>query len=418
LILLVLACIILNASGLRIEGTLYGDQIMPQFAQGGGNYSIYFLFDSSIDPNNMTFELHTSRLGWIGFGVNVNPGTMVGSDTSIGWVFDNNGTIYFNDHYNGARCTCVPGDPSGGVCPDYLIGGTQNSFLIDAFQDSTGTTVRFVRRIAAIDPVIDTPIVLFPGYLNNVVTAHAYYDVLNQHIPDAGAYPTILLDMNPFKLDFTTFAGNGTGGGVQSGGDNDSKDKIKAHGAMMFVGWMVIIPIGIFFAAFGKRLGMLWFRIHVFVQSLGIVIISCAFITIIERQAQFIAASRPSTHFRVVHGRFGLGIFIICIIQPFLGALADALFNPERKYPGIPDIIHRAFGYGLFILAIANIYLGFQRFTANVGYEVGDTVYALYSLWFGFVIVIYAAFTILKYVLPENINYFNGHKKENSTEMK
>jgi len=169
--------------------------------------------------------------------------------------------------------------------------------------------------------------------------------------------------------------------------------------------------------SFWKRLGMLWFRIHVFVQAFGIVLISCAFITIIERQAQFIASS-GSTHFRVAHGRLGLAIFIIAIIQPFVGALADALFNPDRKYPGIPDIIHRVLGYGLFILAATNIYLGFQRYSNNSLPPVGDAVYIIYSLWFGFVVLTYVAFLILKFTLPESINYLDGHKKsKDGTEM-
>jgi len=180
---------------------------------------------------------------------------------------------------------------------------------------------------------------------------------------------------------------------------------------------LVIIPIGIFFAAFGKRLGMLWFRIHVFVQAFGIVVISCAFIVIIERMGEFVA-STGQTHFRVAHGRLGLAIFIIAIIQPFLGALADALFNPDRKFPGIPDIIHRVFGYGLIILATVNIYLGLARYAYNTGASIETVIYVLFSIWVGFIGVTYAAFAILKLVLPADINYLDGHKKSEGTEMK
>ena len=42
------------------------------------------------------------------------------------------------------------------------------------------------------------------------------------------------------------------------------------HGTLMTVAWLILIPIGIYIAAFHKNLGHLWYRLHLGIQSIAI----------------------------------------------------------------------------------------------------------------------------------------------------
>jgi hypothetical protein len=53
--------------------------------------------------------------------------------------------------------------------------------------------------------------------------------------------------------------------------------------------------------------------------------------------------------------------------QPFMGLLADRLFDPKRKkVPVFPDQVHWWIGRVVMVLAVVTIFLGINQFIPNV----------------------------------------------------
>lgn len=89
----------------------------------------------------------------------------------------------------------------------------------------------------------------------------------------------------------------------------------EAHGAIMFVSWAFFLPIGIFLPAFYKKYGILWFRLHILVQTFAVSLAIIGFIVALH----FITIE-GTPHFDGAHQRLGLATMIILAITPLLGA--------------------------------------------------------------------------------------------------
>jgi len=128
-----------------------------------------------------------------------------------------------------------------------------------------------------------------------------------------------------------------------------------AHGVLMFLGWGVIIPLGMLFARYFRHLpGPIWFDVHRVLQPLGYLIALVGFI---------IALIMVKGQIAVPHGQFGISIMIVGFFQVLF-----AIFRPHKEPGSHPTTARKCFEYGhwwvgrLLVLAgIANVFVGIAQ---------------------------------------------------------
>jgi len=174
-----------------------------------------------------------------------------------------------------------------------------------------------------------------------------------------------------YTLDLIT--GNGTAGPVEI---NRKKD---AHGALMLIGWGVIFVFAVISARFGKSLGPLWFTLHTGFVSLGMTLVTVAFIiswTMVDKVFF-------NTRF---HSQLGLTIMILAYIQVVMGVARPHRKNREDPTPArkVFEIVHPLNGWMLLVLASINIFAGISTWWP---YWV-IIVYAVTLFCFGVLIVV------------------------------
>lgn len=161
-----------------------------------------------------------------------------------------------------------------------------------------------------------------------------------------------------------------------------------AHGALMFVAWYVLVPIGIMIARFFKHIGHRWYIYHSICMSLaalctitsGVIIFAVLWPTV-TFQATFDPILLAHAYIGILV--IGLGAFAM----PVLGKLADYLYKPERSSaPVFPDRVHAWLGRLVGILAFINIWLGVIIFDTRktVWIAVGVILAVIYIVAFIF----------------------------------
>jgi peroxidase len=291
----------------------------------------------AIQEPNIEITIKAQTDGWVGFGIPQNPGIMVGADVVAGWV-DPSGQAHVADYFITAR---QPGCP--GVCPDTQQGGNNDIISYAGSRVNGITTITFVRPLAARDPGLDREISL-NGDVPIIFAMGDTNTGLSYHGPNRGG---------------TTV--NFRSGAVTPGQEPNTRYKQRAHGFVMVTAWFFLLPGGIFMASFFKHLHS-WFRLHILIQTLGVLLAISGLIIAVEFTAELRAI-----HFNGVHQVFGLITLLIMITAPYLGFLADMCFVPNRPAtPFFPDKVHWISGYSSALLAIVTIYLGLWRFGAPV----------------------------------------------------
>ena len=144
-----------------------------------------------------------------------------------------------------------------------------------------------------------------------------------------------------------------------------------AHGALMFLAWIVLTPLGILIARYYKHLGHRWYIYHVGIQ------LTACLLTLVSGILIFYSMW-PSTTFDDRNGRAAfahatIGMIILVgavIVQPMLGKYADYLYRKQSNIrlavPTFPDKIHWWLGRLLAILAIINVWIGIGLFDTGM----------------------------------------------------
>merc|ERR1712013_147939 len=132
----------------------------------------------------------------------------------------------------------------------------------------------------------------------------------------------------------------------------------RAHGALMLIGWGVLLPSGVIVAKlFRHRPGGLWFKIHRTCQTLGLVCVIAGFAIALSNFDVFSAKSGLS----YIHGSLGATVMSMGMFQP-LNAFIRPHPNQEGKELNIKrtiwEIIHKGTGYGAIFLAVVTISIG------------------------------------------------------------
>jgi len=279
-----------------------------------------------VTGTTIQFSMTALTTGWVGLGIGHTP-TMVHSDMWMGGFDASSGKGYLADCYSSSR-----EQPTADASQDLV--------LIVASETTSSTTVTFKRKLVTGDSA-DIPIGNGDLYL---LWAYAKTDDLSlMHLESGDAL-----------VNFLT-------GKIEPVYADQVKD---AHAGMNFIAWMILIPIGSFIARyFREKLDVWWFRLHVFLQTLGFVMSAIAFVL------AFVGVELSGTpHFSNVHSYFGFFLFILAMGQTGLGILSHFKYDPHRKAtPIFPDIVHRWFGLFCMLLSIVTVYLGLYYNQVNAG---------------------------------------------------
>jgi PAS domain S-box-containing protein len=154
----------------------------------------------------------------------------------------------------------------------------------------------------------------------------------------------------------------------------DNYPWIRAHGAIMFVAFGVLLPFGGFLAVSGR------YRVHQVVQPLALLLAAVGF------ALALVFKEKQGPHFNHVHSYVGI-VFLAAalILQP-----VAVFFGQARKVPAAVAF-HRRLGLVLILGTIMNVFLGFVALQA-LGDPVAPGLRVAYGCWVGFMLLIYALY--------------------------
>ncbi|KAK7369288.1 hypothetical protein VNO80_11324 [Phaseolus coccineus] len=169
--------------------------------------------------------------------------------------------------------------------------------------------------------------------------------------------------------------------------EQDLLPVLAVHGFMMFIAWGILFPGGILAARYLKHLkGDGWFRIHVYSQYSGLIIVLLALLFAVSELRGFYVGS--------THVKFGLATIFFACIQP-----VNAFLRPQKPANGeqapfkrvIWEYFHATVGRCAIVVGIAALFTGMKHL--GVRYDV-ENVHGLswaMTMWFlmGALIVIY-----------------------------
>jgi hypothetical protein len=305
----------------------------------------------------ITFQGQTPTTGWLGFGIN-GQNQMPGGDVVVGWIDPNTNQATLIDRYAQQRAM-PPADTDLGGTNDILNFTGRNeqrngqNWMIFTYTRKLNTGDRFD---VALDPTQTTYLLWALGPSSGVdYSTGTYY----QHA-DRGTAP-----VNFF-------------GGCVPPPSTKGDTLRRIHAMVMIVGWTLFLYTGIYVARYMKGVTVKWFVIHVVFQSIGVAAVLAGFIIIfVTLGVQVIG----------VHQLFGLFVFIFTELQPFVGLLADRLYDPGRKkVPVFPDQIHWWIGRITMLLAAVTIFLGINQYIPNV-----IIAFVLYGAYLGLCLAILIA---------------------------
>ena len=136
------------------------------------------------------------------------------------------------------------------------------------------------------------------------------------------------------------------------------RNVIYMHAGFMFVGWGVMIPIGVILARFAKHFpNALWFTLHWRIQSVGLIVAIIGWAIALVNFNVFGSVGTRSYY----HGIFGMITMLLGILQPINAFLRP--HNPEEGETKSSlrlawEILHKASGYIAVILGAFTIVLG------------------------------------------------------------
>lgn len=155
---------------------------------------------------------------------------------------------------------------------------------------------------------------------------------------------------------------------------------MRQHGALMFVGWVVLVPAGILAARFkwvfptNTRITGLWFQVHRAVQMLATLFITIGFIlpfTTFEAGKGDSEAGSGGQEDSLLEAHETMGVALMVLLGTHI-CVAVARPKPEHPKRMYWNWVHWWTGRGLWALALVNICIGislWRRATGGSGAE-------------------------------------------------
>eukprot|EP00002_Diphylleia_rotans_P031909 TRINITY_DN6655_c0_g1_i2.p1 TRINITY_DN6655_c0_g1~~TRINITY_DN6655_c0_g1_i2.p1 ORF type:complete len:929 (-),score=140.21 TRINITY_DN6655_c0_g1_i2:146-2932(-) len=286
--------------------------------------------------------------GWVAIGLShsTQP-TMPNTDMIVGWVTD--GKVHVVDTY-----------ASGYAAPklDDDLGGSQDVHSIKGSESQGITTIHFKRPVHTQDTKLD-----FQFNHDDVTLLWAY------GTSDPGAD---ISHLKKHKESGFSVIKLSTGISTPITTVSETSLRKPLHGFMMFLSWGILTPISIYIARYLNPNGRfaekasvtttVWLHYHSWLQITAVVFCIISFITIVSE-----IEDSSHAHFDNPHSILGLIVFILSLIQPALGFLADYAWEARRtQKPIFPDIIHHLLGRALVILTFISMCLGLEEINADV----------------------------------------------------
>lgn len=129
-----------------------------------------------------------------------------------------------------------------------------------------------------------------------------------------------------------------------------------AHGALMLLGWGLILPAGVLSARFLKYKGPIWFHAHRALQIGGLLVASAGWIIALVKFDVFTADGLDPT---VIHGSLGIVTMCLGLLQPVNAFFRPHVTNGPKLFARLVwEILHKASGYTALLLAMVTICLG------------------------------------------------------------
>ncbi|KAG2410435.1 hypothetical protein LR48_Vigan01g033200 [Vigna angularis] len=166
--------------------------------------------------------------------------------------------------------------------------------------------------------------------------------------------------------------------------EQDLLPVLAVHGFMMFVAWGILFPGGILAARYLKHLkGDGWYRIHVYLQYSGLIIVLLALLFAVAELRGFYVSS--------THVKFGFTTILLACIQP-----VNAFLRPQKPANGeqapfkrvIWEYFHAIVGRCAIVVGIAALFTGLKHLGDRYDVEnVHGLSWAL-AIWFSIVALI------------------------------
>ncbi|KAI9101734.1 hypothetical protein DFS34DRAFT_428219 [Phlyctochytrium arcticum] len=162
---------------------------------------------------------------------------------------------------------------------------------------------------------------------------------------------------------------------------------IQAHGVILFIAWLIMVPGAILVARFYKaQLGVWWFRFHWAALLLAAVLTYIGF-GLAFRVVQVKGAGHIDVNTSGAHVAIGLLVLIITPLQMILGVVIDRLWSPTRTYIPWHDRLHWWLGRIVGILGIVNLPLGMALYNKLYGEDLSAGLKAWPFVVFAIVLV-------------------------------
>lgn len=326
--------------------------------------------------SSIVFTVLSAANSWAAFGIG---SSMTKTFMTMGWK-NNTGGYTVSSRYSSGHVAPVlaPGAIDPSVASDMAVPSWANlaySFQMPRTSSlSSNATYIWAHSSAEITGDIDSPSASFRihdefGTISNVDFTAAP-SIEPSEVLNVGLKPIIGL---PSHVSFDTV--------------------IKIHAWFMIYAWILCPFLGVFVARFLKaRLPNIWFRLHVFIMTLGVGFFSITGILLIflykYNRWDFSEPHQVNSRLNQIAG---IVITVVFLVQIGIGIASDKYYNPYRVSAPVLDKVHWWLGRILIIAALANTVFGILLFQEKTGgaIDMSLCIGAGISLVFGVLLMAY-----------------------------
>ncbi|KAJ2993963.1 hypothetical protein HDV02_001931 [Globomyces sp. JEL0801] len=294
------------------------EPLKPLIMSPDGRWTLHHKVSDIKNLLHIVVDAEAEITEWIGFGVSPT-GAMDGSSMVIGW-FNNDGSANIS-HYKG-------------LSDQAPIRDTVSEVKSISMSSSNGRV-----QMEFLYPINSSETVKNPIRYND---KNQFLYAIGQKSGDR------LLNHRRKGLLFVDF---------ETGDVWNSLMLKKLHAIFMILGWVLIVPISILLARFGRVKFDSWFRLHQALQFSALILIIGSFIIILYKNKLYI--SNP-------HAMLGIIVLSLGAIAVLLGSFSYYTRNPGKTLHWFDDKLHWWVGRTAALLAILNVVIGIKFYTASM----------------------------------------------------